>query len=184
MPAEIAVNTTGHVLVGMSAFYQYTDCSRALMMPGAIKLSGFPPPEWGRVKEGPKAPNFRGLLLFNVTRETIDKFIDFVFSVNSASPQSFHQGGALRHGLEAAAAALVMYFPERYVAGREQVEAKNVNAKLLQGMIVVGYPANEAINNLKSWASTIMAQFASKNVHLTSLANDDNLGARKLMEVP
>ena len=46
MPAEYVANLTGHPLSGRSALYEYLGVCRALLMPGAVVLAGWPALPW------------------------------------------------------------------------------------------------------------------------------------------
>ena len=53
VPAELAVHTTGHDLVGIGALWEYLNGRVSLCIPGAICLSGFPPLAYGQTGKGP-----------------------------------------------------------------------------------------------------------------------------------
>lgn len=62
MPGELIAHVTGHDLKGTSALYEYIDASRALAIPGALVLAGWPALPWGHHGAGPKPPSLDALL--------------------------------------------------------------------------------------------------------------------------
>mmetsp|Transcript_13334 Transcript_13334/g.33290 ORF Transcript_13334/g.33290 Transcript_13334/m.33290 type:complete len:122 (-) Transcript_13334:711-1076(-) len=56
MPAEMVVHVTGHELKTTSALYEYVDANRAIAIPGARVLAGWPALPWGHLGDGPLPP--------------------------------------------------------------------------------------------------------------------------------
>ena len=61
MPAEYVANLTGHPLSGRSALYEYLGVCRALLMPGAVVLAGWPALPWGQLGRGARPAWFVAL---------------------------------------------------------------------------------------------------------------------------
>ncbi|XRB19853.1 hypothetical protein RI054_22g97000 [Pseudoscourfieldia marina] len=102
VPAEFATTTTGHELSGSSAFYEYLDCTHARCVPGAMVLAGWEPPPWGTLTKGPSAPSLRAITtIHGISSETMDAFVDRLFSFDSASPPTLRVGNAFREGVRA-----------------------------------------------------------------------------------
>jgi hypothetical protein len=87
MPAELAVNTTGHDLTASSAFYRYLDAKRPLCMAGARVLSGHPAPPFGQNGMGPRPASLTALEALGVDLQRLDSLINSIFGIDSASPR-------------------------------------------------------------------------------------------------
>lgn len=164
MPAEFAVQVTGHELKGTSAIYNYFDSNAALTIPGADVLAGWAPPPWGHTGLAPRPANLSAIQ-HCVDPLAIDAAIDKLFRLDSASPPTILQGGRLRQALEAAFATAIMYYPERIAAG----EMEMVQAQLRSSVISIpGVTLMNVTPTLINWAALIKAQFNQDNLGLTT----------------
>ena len=86
MPPELTVHATGQDLRGLSAMWEYIDCSRALAIPAAAQLAGW---DLGMHhcrmgSRGPVPPSLEPLLTLGVPPEALDRIIDTYFRLDSA----------------------------------------------------------------------------------------------------
>jgi len=116
---------TGHDLRTLSALFDYLDVDRAMALPAAIAVAGWTPLPYGQLGQGPKMPSLEPILnLEGVVLELLDKKIDGIFHLDSASPPMLLQGeyaGVLREGMlrplvHGCFASMVMYHDERRLA--------------------------------------------------------------------
>jgi len=122
MPAEFVANVTGHPLNGRSALYEYLEVCRALLMPGAVVLAGWPALPWGQLGRGARPASFVALEQIGVGMDVIVPFVERLFNLDSSSPMQLRPAsasspeGGLWKATLAAAATLVMYYEERCAA--------------------------------------------------------------------
>ena len=127
MPAEFVAHLTGHLLNGRSALYEYLEVCRALLMPGAVVLAGWPALPWGQLGKGAKPASFVALEQIGVGMDVIVPFVARLFSLDSSSPTQLRPAsasspaGGLWKATLAAAATLVMYYEERCAARPAQL---------------------------------------------------------------
>jgi hypothetical protein len=81
MPPSFVVNTTGHELTGTCALYDYLDANRAMLIPGAVVLAGYPPLAWGTNGKGPKPASLKALLAVN--ERQLQGMLDTTLQVDS-----------------------------------------------------------------------------------------------------
>mmetsp|Transcript_11864 Transcript_11864/g.25028 ORF Transcript_11864/g.25028 Transcript_11864/m.25028 type:complete len:152 (-) Transcript_11864:739-1194(-) len=86
MPAEMVVHVTGHELKTTSALYEYVDANRAIAIPGARVLAGWPALPWGHLGDGPLPPSLKPLHEASIPESNLEDAIDNVFYLDSASP--------------------------------------------------------------------------------------------------
>ena len=139
MPAEFVAHLTGHLLNGRSALYEYLEVCRALLMPGAVVLAGWPALPWGQLGKGAKPASFVALEQIGVGMDVIVPFVARLFSLDSSSPTQLRPAsasspaGGLWKATLAAAATLVMYYEERCAARPRAVGAPyRADARLLE----------------------------------------------------
>ena len=135
MPAELVAHVTGHEL-GTSALWEYLDCTRALCIPGATVLAGWPAFPWGNHGMGPSPPSLDAIISPLLDMEKLEGIVDEVFRLDGATNPVLWKGGDLRPLLHAAFASGVMYFEERTKAGempRVQVIPLPVTLKSMYG---------------------------------------------------
>jgi len=113
MPAEFVANVTGHELNGRSALYEYLEVWRALLIPGALVLAGWPALPWGQLGRGSVPASVASLQSIGVSMDVLEPFVDDVLHLDSASPPQLRLGGAVRQAAHAAVASLVMYYVQR-----------------------------------------------------------------------
>ena len=116
MPAEFVAHLTGHNLNGRSALYEYLEVCRALLMPGALVLAGWPALPWGQLGRGAAPASFEALEQIGVGMDVIEPFVVHLFHLDSSSPAPLLPSGGLWKATLAAAATLVMYYVERHEA--------------------------------------------------------------------
>ena len=95
MPAEYVANLTGHPLSGRSALYEYLEVCRALLMPGAVVLAGWPALPWGQLGLGAAPPSFEVLEQIGVGMDLIQAFVVRLFHLDSSSPAPLLPSGSL-----------------------------------------------------------------------------------------
>ena len=94
MPAEYVANLTGHPLSGRSALYEYLEVCRALLMPGAVVLAGWPALPWGQLGRGARPASFVALEQIAVGMDVIVPFVERLFSLDSSSPTQLRPASA------------------------------------------------------------------------------------------
>ena len=114
MPGEFAIAATGHDLTHTSAFYEYMNPTVAMIQPAANVLSNWSPPPFGQLGHGPKAPTLD--CLSESDRENVKKVIEIMW-LNERFPHYMTRSGRLWPMMEAAMAALIMYYEERFKDG-------------------------------------------------------------------
>ena len=166
VPAEIAVNNTGHDLTDQSALWEYLGGRLSLLVPGAIALAGWPERPHGRLTgKGPVYPSLDALL--GVSLECLERFMDVLFSfaeMGAKHPPMLLRGGALRRMVYDVTATLIMYYPERY----DDDEMSLVLHRMRESYRSIGTPSEDPHFVLKEWAVSIKRQFEIDNLHLTS----------------
>lgn len=165
MPAEIAVNTTGHDLTSMTALWEYLRARLALCMPGAVVLSGFPAFPWGQLGKGPQPPTLEALVVGGVSMERLEEYVDRLFSFHDRTPIMLRKGGELRPMVLATVATLIMYYQERFQAH----EMELVLASMRDAHAAMSMPHVDAHSILIEWGRAIRARFDVDNVHLTGM---------------
>eukprot|EP00966_Prymnesium_polylepis_P269308 6221744-Prymnesium_polylepis.1 len=91
VPAELAVNTTGHELKKGCAMYEYMDAELACCIPGATVLSGHKPlPPW-QMGPAPLPPSL--CCIVGVDPLMLERFADELFSFHDATPIMLLHGG-------------------------------------------------------------------------------------------
>ena len=192
MPGELIVHVTGHELKGTSALYEYIDASRALAIPGALVLAGWPALPWGQHSAGPSPPSLDALRDVQAPFQKVDMarleaVIDALFNIDSRSPPMLgllqtHPArgseGALRPMLRAALAALLMYYDVRVEAG----EMQHVHVELHRVLDETYGPTDGAragvpVSTIKRWGALIKAKFERDNLRLRSKAADAGMGS-------
>jgi len=171
MPAEFAVQCTGHDLRSASALYEYMDPSVALAMPGAIVLSGWPALPWGQLGMGPAPPSLRELITSGLVSNMgqLELAIDHLYRVDSASPPQIRRDGHLRPMLHAAFASQVMYHDERTLAS----EVHGVRVCMHESLVAckIAGSCAEAGSLLSTWGVHLKTAFDTSNMHLTAPVN-------------
>lgn len=163
VPAEFAVNVTGHDLTKTSAFFEYVDSTRAGCMPGSIVLGGWEPLPHGRLGKGPVPPSLDVLENLAVDMHKVSEAIDYLFTIDSASSPMLKKNGHLRPMVQAAFASLVLYFEERDKAG----EAHAVRVQMCEALQAVGLTRDGAAPVvLRQWGVEIRRQFDIDNLAL------------------
>ena len=192
MPGELIAHVTGHELKGTSALYEYIDASRALAIPGALVLAGWPALPWGQHGAGPSPPSLDALRDVQAPFQKVDMgrleaVIDALFNIDSRSPPMLgslqtHPArgseGALRPMLRAALAALLMYYDVRIEAG----EMQHVHVELHRVLNETYGPTDGAragvpVSTIKRWGALIKAKFERDNLHLRTKAADAGMGS-------
>lgn len=133
MPTELAVATTGHDLKSMSAFFEYVDADRALLVPGSLVLAGWDPLPWGQVGDSP-SPACLAPLDPMLDMSVLTLAINELFRLHDHCPSFLRPGGKLRPAIEAAFATLIMYYPDRSTHG----EMSEVNVLLIKALVKFG----------------------------------------------
>ena len=180
IPAEFTVHTTGHDLAGScGSLFTYLDTRQALQMPGALALADWPPYPYGQIGPGPRSPTLEVLLNLgdrggkSVSMESLESFIDKLFSFHDATHPGLLQDGALRSLMHASTATLIMYYEERF-------EAKEMHVVLTSMREAFAKPPNNIGNlsdahfTLIEWSKAIRGQFDVDNLHLTARQAHDN----------
>ena len=169
MEAEKAIRTTGHDMRATSAFYEYLNFTRAGVQGSAGVLAGWPAMSWGRNGPGPVAMSLTPL--DSIDRVSLDRVIDELFRLDSASSPSFMVGGAQRPIISAAFGALVMHYEDREKAG----EMTKVLARMREIWKGVFRPSSGDLDGIRdahltlvAWGSLIRAEFDVSNLHLTA----------------
>ncbi|KAK3245472.1 hypothetical protein CYMTET_44962 [Cymbomonas tetramitiformis] len=163
MPAELVAHVTGHEM-GTSAMWEYLDPSRALCIPGATVLAGWPAFPWGQHGMGPSPPSLDAIISPLLHMEKLEGIVDKVFRLDNATNPAHWKGGELRPLLHAAFASGVMYFEERTKAG----EMPRVQVVLMEAVHSSGVEGGDARSTLIEWGNMIRAKFTIDNLHLTS----------------
>mmetsp|Transcript_18336 Transcript_18336/g.57683 ORF Transcript_18336/g.57683 Transcript_18336/m.57683 type:complete len:591 (+) Transcript_18336:611-2383(+) len=173
MPAELAVQVTGHDLTGISAFWEYLRAQYALVIVGAIVLAGWPRLPWGHLGRGPRPASLLPIYGLGVAEAQLELMIVELFHLDSSSPPSFLPRKSLWPLIEAAFASLVMWFEHR--AQRGQMGALVVRMRGIYMHIFSQRSAHTAHSTLISWSRRVRARFVEDNRHLTGrwISDDD-----------
>ena len=183
VPVAFALANTGHDLRRESAFYEYLDANRTMLMAGAVVLAGFKPFTYGQLGKGPTPASLAPLIGTGsngeaplINPDALNQMIDECLRLgDNATSVRLHVGGKLRPIVEKAFASIVMHYKDREAA-RPQ-EASMVCAKLRTAWAVVwraggssdlttvGKNANDA---LLLWSDLIRAKFDADNTRLTA----------------
>ena len=164
MPTEIAVQTTGHSLEGVSSFHSYLDADVAKCIPGGRVLAGWHAPPWGQLGEAPSPPTLEVLLCEGITLEKLQPVINNLFQIHGASPPSFAAGGRLRPLIETCFATNVLYHEERRSAGEMTSVCMKLEALLRKHLEIA-----DSRTVLIKWGFLIRARFTADNLWLTCM---------------
>ena len=180
-PFEQNLHATGQDgAVRGSVFYaNYAGFNKGAANTCGGTLVGWPPPEYGREREGPFCADLYALRDIGVDIDQLQLVIDKQFNLHSASYPPLLTGGRLRPLVERCFASLVMYYPERCVknlAGQvSMIEMREVSIKLITCLREkYSYSAGGMANGgdpdltLRRWAAHIKAQFELANLAITS----------------
>lgn len=184
MPVDIAVHTTGHELKGFSAFHEYIDSHRAMLMPGAIVLAGFPALPWGQMAKGPVPATLAALPHLN--RDKVQAFLGLAFNIDSSSPPEFHIKGELRPALEASLASLILWYTQRYDAGDMHEVAQQLcwaYCETWQGRRHEKSDYATAHATLQRWSKSLQDQFKADNLALSSRCHSQFPSMTPIVEV-
>lgn len=166
MPVELVLQVNGHDYRGTSALWEYVDSSRALTVPGATILAGWPRQPWGQIGKGPVPPCINVLQdpEWSVDILSLEDMMDDLFRLDSATPPQLAQSGQLRPMVHAAFASMVMYFHERTVAN----EMHDVRVAMMDAVKKAKLSNGDAKATLHRWGSAIRNKFVVDNMHLTA----------------
>lgn len=187
--AEFAVAATGHEMKGTSAFYEYLSPSgagRALLMKGARVLAGWPAGKWGELGMGPTHASMSAIIEgTGISWELMQKFVDIVLNLDSASLKMYRQGGSMRQMALAGVASLIMYYPE--CMAKEKMP--RVQAKLREAWSCVfarGVGASSSSSSLaapilspdgalRHWSVLVRDRFNADNLSITAQVDREDL---------
>lgn len=172
MPAEFAVHTTGHDCRIQSAYFEYIDANRALSIVGATVLAGWRAFPYGRTGKGPVPASWEPILGLGIEEDSIEGFITDVFRLDNACPPPVRPRGKLWQAVQAAAATMVMWYPQRCDAG-ELRRVRLAMTESLSKTIPIACEGSQPHNILLIWASHISMKWKQDNLHLTCSADND-----------
>ena len=206
MPAEFVAASTGHMLNGRSALYEYLEVGRALLMPGAVVLAGWPALPWGQLGLGAAPPSFEVLEQIGVGMDLIQAFVVRFFHLDSSSPAPLLPSGGLWKATLAAAASLVMYYVERCEARPEkmpqliaQMRGSFSSARRSTGAAASSSTSSSSTSStststsgggggiysahevLSRWSGLIATAFRVANLHLTARTGPAGEGAASVV---
>ena len=196
LPGELIAHVSGHEFKGTSALYEYIDADRALAIPGALILAGWPALPWGHHGDGPTPPSLDALHdlaapFQKIDMDRLESVIDALFNIDSASPPMLgslrthpERGsyGSLRPMLRCALAALLMYYETRVAHGEMQEVHVSLHKALNEHYgSTDGARFGVPVLTIKRWGTMIAEKFERDNLHLRSRSKDN--GTSSIVEV-
>ena len=148
----------------LSAFYEYLDCNRALLMPGARTLAGWRAgmKKWDELGLGPRPATLDAL--GHVNPDALRRYVDTLFRFDSASEPLFQHGRRLRPMIDAAAASVIMHFEARKASN----EMQQMRFRMRQVWMDVYFKDPKAADTaLLLWSKKVQERFVIDNAHLT-----------------
>ena len=176
-PEELNLHATGHAANSrdQTTFRShYASCNKAALNTVASHMLKWPPAAWGRTRQGPFPPRLQWLQDLAVDWKALQKAIDTLFNIDSASNPDLKQGGRLRPFIETCFATLVMYYPERVVKRADAFTVvksmRPVCMKLQAAITSHNLSGNicDAEARLRQWAMHLRTKFDSSNLDITS----------------
>lgn len=180
-PFEQNLHATGQDgAVKGSAFYSnYAGFNKGAGNTCGASLAGWPQPDYGRLREGPFAPDLYVLRDIGVDIEQLQGVVDKQFNLHSASYPGLLRGGRLRPFVLRCFASMLMYYTERCVKNATgqvyMIEMREVSIKLIASLREkYSYSAGGMANGgdpdltLRRWAAHVRSKYDQANLPITS----------------
>ena len=172
MPVEFVLPFSGHSLKDLTALGEYIDAVRALLIPSALCMAGYPPRPYGTIGLGPRPACLESLVEIGVDSTELDRAVIEIFHIDSEYPKQLQLNGDLWPALRCALASLIMYYPER----REHREMVSVQLALQATVRTVFGCATPDVR-LNEWAAVIRTQFDVDNLQNLVPQSDSDVSA-------
>ena len=166
-----------------SAYWKYVDPNRAILVPMAIVLSGFPPLRYGDLGKGSVHAKLDALVAHSVDADALHVMMTDVLQLGGESDRRFKPDGALYKLAKGAFASQIMWYKDRCLT-----EARHVCARMRDAwntafrFVDFGDSGGvDAHNMLVKWGGLIRRQFDIDNLHLTAVLSGGGLDTDRII---